>query len=146
MRKIRIALFTFVQTKPMQFKIAMLLSGVLAGLIDSWYITKDAMVLTAAGMLVLLLISSITYTILLTVYRILQKTLGLGKKLPEELRHFDEREIFRTVGLFGLVPFGATIQLLNTYSEIELIGFSSIIIIQGLSFFVGAKLSQVLKK
>lgn len=146
MRKIKIALFTFVQTKPLQFKIAMLLAGVLAGLIDSWYITKDAMVLTNAGMGVLLLISTITYMIMLTLYRILQKVFRLGRNLPEEIRDFDERKVFQSVGLFGLVPFGATIQALNTFSETELSGFASIIIIQGLSFFIGALLSKMIKK
>lgn len=146
MRKIRIALFTFVQTKPLQFKVAMLLAGMLAGLIDSWYITKDAMQLSSAGMLILLLVSTITYTIMLTLYRILQKTFRLGAKLPGDIQQFDEREIFRTVGLFGLVPFGVTIQLLSSFSDTQLSGFASIIFIQGFSFFLGARISQVIKK
>ncbi|MCF7808272.1 MAG: hypothetical protein K9M49_04595 [Candidatus Marinimicrobia bacterium] len=146
MRKIRIAIFTFFTAKPLQFKLAMVLGGVLAGLIDTWYITKDAMVLTNAGMLILLAISMLAYLVMFTLYRILQKVFHLGNKLPEELQAFDERRLFQVVGLFGLVPFGSTMQTLTTFSETELSGFASVIIIQGIAVYLGARISRTIKK
>ena len=145
MKNLRIAIFTFALEKPGQLKAGLFFAGVLAGIIDSWYVGQDAMVLTTNGLIVLLLISSITYTVLLTLYRIIQRIFRIGSGLPESVRDFDERNLVRDIGLFGVVPFGLTIQVMGILAATELGGFGSVIIVQGLSIYLAARTSQFIK-
>lgn len=139
-------MLSFARHQPIQLRSGLLIAGVLAGLLDSWYLTQDALILTTRGMFTLLIISTMSYMTLLTLYRIIRGLFKIGRKLPEDIRDYDERLLVKDVGLFGIIPFGGTLYAMSIVSTVNLIGFGVIIIIQGLSIFLGARLSQILKK
>jgi hypothetical protein len=80
MTKLKIALLLFAKDKPIQLKLGLVLSGIIAGIIDSWYISTETVVLTTSSLLFLLGASTVSYMILLTVYRILQRIFGIVRE------------------------------------------------------------------
>lgn len=146
MKKLKIALFDFVMDKPVQFKVGLFVAGVLAGVIDSGYADKNTIQLSQEGMGILLAISTAVYAFMLTLYRIFQRLFRVGRKLPERIRDFDEREIIKSLGIFGLIPFGISLQVLPSSSGTNLESLGAVFIIQGISLYMGAWMSQVVKK
>jgi len=146
MTRLKVSLLIFATDKPIQLKLGLILSGILAGIVDSWYISTDTVVLSTNALLLLLGFSTGTYLVLLTAYRIIQRLFRIGSKLPERIREFDERELVSDVGLYGFVPFGATFQILGALPTEVFNGFGAILIVQGISLFFAAFLSRVIKK
>lgn len=146
MNKLKIAIVDFMLGKPFQFRAGLLLAGILAGLIDSWYIRSNAMEASRTWLVMLMLFSTGVWAFMLTLYRIIQRVFKFGRSLPEHIRNFDERELLKAVGLYGLGPFGISFMLLSFFSIAEPNSLGPIIIVQGLSLYLGARISQLIKK
>ena len=146
MNYLKIALINFVIEKPIMFKVGLILAGILAGLTDSWFLTKDTMPLSKLGVGILIITSTLIYALILTLYRIIQRVFKFGRSLPEHISKFDEREIVKLIGLYGLIPFGLTMLGVTSSTSADIINLGVILIIQGVSLFLGSWFSQRIKK
>ncbi len=97
-------------------------------------------------MLFMLGFSTVTFTFMLTLYRMLQKLFRKGIEVEGRKTDFDERTLVRAGGLFWFIPFGLTLQV-STFSSVATDPhFGKVMIIQGLAISLGAWLSQIIKK
>lgn len=146
MNNLKIALVNFVIEKPIMFKTGLVLAGILAGLTDSWFLNQDAMPLSKLGVGILIISSTLIYAFMLTLYRIIQRVFKFGQSLPEHIREFDEREIVKLIGLYGLTSFGLTMLCVTSSTSSDIINLGVILIIQGVSLFLGSWFSQRINK
>ena len=146
MRKLKTALIQFIIEKPIRFRVILVLGSVLAGFAYPWWGAEKTVSLSSTGMALLLGFSTLIYAFMLTLYRIMQKLFRRGRRLPESIRDYDERELVKILGLFGLLPLGATLHLMMLLSLADERNYGAILIIQGLAFILGGRLSQTIKK
>ena len=91
--------------------------------------------------------STLLYTFLLTLYRILQRT--FKRKIEDksgELKDFDERSLVKIGGVYFLVMYGMISWGLEAMINSGPGNFGKTFIIQGLAMTLGAWLSQKIKK
>ncbi|MCF7823101.1 MAG: hypothetical protein K9N35_02925 [Candidatus Marinimicrobia bacterium] len=146
MTNLKTSLISFILEKPILFRFGLILAGLMAGAVDAWYIKTTSMIVTSFWLLVLFGFSVAVYAVILTLYRIIQRVFHLGRKLPEPVRSYDERELVKTVGLWGFIPFGLSFMILDILSLSEMNSLGTILIVQGLALFSGARVSQFVKK
>ncbi len=146
MKSLKTALIQFVLDKPLRFRVILFLGGVLVAAVHPWFGTEKTATLSQAGMALLLGFSTLVYAFMLTLYRIMQKLFRWGRALPDHIRNYDERELVKILGLFWFLPFGGILHLMALFSIADERNFGAILIIQGLAFAMGARLSQVVKK
>lgn len=145
MKSLKIAIITFIMDKPVEFRVGLILAGCLAAVMDSWMITRQGFTISGLGLLILFALSVVTYFILMSLYRIFQNLLPIGRTFPERIRKFDEREVPMLAGLYGLVPFGAVLMILDSMSHKSLSGLGAVIMVQGVALFLGGYGSQRIK-
>jgi hypothetical protein len=102
--------------------------------------------LTDVKMIFMLVFSTVTFTCMLTLYRILQKLFRKGIKIEGSNVDFDERVMIRAAGILGFIPFGLTLQVATFSAEAADPHFGKVMVIQGLAISLGAWLSQIIKK
>jgi len=146
MKNLKTALIEFVMEKPVRFRAGLVLAGIMAGLLDNWFLNNKALEVSTTWLALLFGFSTLVYAFMLTLYIIIKKVFRLGRGLPEHVRHFDERLLVKAIGIFGLVPFGLSFYLATLLSTAEPNSLGSIFIVEGLSLGCAVWLSQALKK
>ena len=124
----------------------MVFAGILAGVTQPWFKSTATPALSDTKMMFMLGFSTVTFTLMLTIYRILQKLFHKGIKVEGRQVDFDERTLVRAGGIFWFVPFGLTLQVATFSSAAPDPHFGQVMIIQGLAISLGAWLSQWIKK
>lgn len=120
--------------------------GILAGIAHPLFKQEVTTDLSDAKMLFMLVFSTVTFTFMLTLYRILQKLFRRGVEMEGRNQDFDERTLVRAAGIFWFIPFGLTLQAATFTSAPTDPHFGIVMIIQGVSISLAAWLSQVIKK
>ena len=94
----------------------------------------------------LLGLSTLVYTVMFTLYRILQLLFKWGSKLPERIRNYDERNLLRVIGFYWFLPFGGTLIATSRLTSADETTFGVSLIIQGLSITLASRFSQIVTK
>ncbi len=131
---------------PIRFRLFLVFAGILAGVSHPWFKTEITAELSNARMMFMLGFSTMTFTFMLTLYRMLQKLFRRGVEVEGQKVDFDERTMVRTAGIFWFIPFGLTLQVSTFSSAASDPYFGRVMIIQGLAIALGAWISQIIKK
>jgi len=123
---------------PIRFRLFLVFIGILAGVTHPWFKSDLTAELSDAKMLFMLGFSTVTFTFMLTLYRMLQKLFRKGIEIESRKTDFDERTLVRAGGLFWFIPFGLTLQVSTFSSAVTDPHFGKVMIIQGLAISLGA--------
>ena len=131
---------------PIRFRLFLAFVGILAGVTHPWFKNELTAELSDTKMMFMLGFSTVTFALVLTFYRSLQRLFLKGVKIEDRKVDFDERTLVRAAGLFWFIPFGLTLQVSTFTSAASDPYFGKVMIIQGLAISLGAWLSQIIKK
>ncbi len=146
MKSLKVSLVVSFIKNPIRFRFGMLVAGVISAFLHPLFGSPVTTTFTEMKIALLLTFSTMVYTFLLTLYRLVQLLFNRKLPLPDQDKHYDERILVRAAGLFWFIPFGGTLHTLAYFAYIENANFGTILIVQGLSLTLGAWLSQIIKK
>lgn len=145
MKNLKIFIIQSALDKPLLFRAVIFLFGVIVGVTYPWYGNRDVMTLSLIGAGLLFGFSLMVYTFMFALYRIVQSLFRRGRKLPDRIRDYDERELLKILGLFWFLPFGISLHLISQLSAVNESNFGTNLIIHGLSITLATKFSQIIK-
>ena len=147
MKSIKIRLYRSVELHPVKFRVTLVAMGLVGGAMNHLIGNQVSVELSRGVAMAFLGFSTLLYTFLLTLYRILQRT--FKRKIEDksgELKDFDERSLVKIGGVYFLVMYGMISWGLEAMINSGPGNFGKTFIIQGLAMTLGAWLSQKIKK